>query len=162
MMLLGGGLGLIMAPATESIMGSLPTEKAGVGSAVNDTTRQLGGTLGVAVIGSLFASAYGDKLTAGIRGLLPERAVTAARSSIGAAYAVADAGPVDARPVIRKVAADAFLSGFARGALVTSAVALVGSLVALAFLPAGSTTTDSASETDASPTTRATIVAAAR
>ena len=63
MVLLGGGLGLIMAPATESIMGSLPTEKAGVGSAVNDTTRQLGGTLGVAVVGSLFASAYGTKVT---------------------------------------------------------------------------------------------------
>ncbi len=101
MVLLGGGLGLIMAPATESIMGSLPTEKAGVGSAVNDTTRQLGGTLGVAVIGSLFASAYGDKLTAGLRGLLPERAVTAARSSIRAAYAVADAAPASARPMIR-------------------------------------------------------------
>ena len=152
MVLLGGGLGLIMAPATESIMGSLPTEKAGVGSAVNDTTRQLGGTLGVAVIGSLFASAYGDKLTSGLRGLLPERAVTAARSSIGAAYAVADAAPAEARPMIRKVASDAFLSGFARGAIVTSGVALVGSFVALAFLPARSTTAEAADQPDVRPT----------
>ncbi len=135
MILLGGGLGLIMAPATESIMGSLPTEKAGVGSAVNDTTRQLGGTLGVAVIGSLFASAYGDKLSAGLRGLLPERAVAAARSSIGAAYAVADSAPAEARPMIRRVASDAFLTGFSRGAIVTAGVAIVGSIIALAFLP---------------------------
>jgi EmrB/QacA subfamily drug resistance transporter len=162
MVLLGGGLGLIMAPATESIMGSLPTEKAGVGSAVNDTTRQLGGTLGVAVIGSLFASAYGDKLTAGLQGLLPERAVTAARSSIGAAYAVADAAPPDARPLIRRVASDAFLSGFARGAIVTSGVALVGSFVALAFLPARSTATEAVNEADVSSTTLATSVGAAR
>jgi EmrB/QacA subfamily drug resistance transporter len=162
MVLLGGGLGLIMAPATESIMGSLPTEKAGVGSAVNDTTRQLGGTLGVAVIGSLFASAYGDKLTAGLRGLLPERAVTAARSSIGAAYAVADAAPPDARPLIRRVASDAFLSGFARGAIVTSGVALVGSIVALAFLPARATATGTANELDVCSAMLSTPVGAAR
>ena len=46
-------MGLTMAPATESVMGSLPREKAGVGSAVNDTTRQMGGALGVAIIGSV-------------------------------------------------------------------------------------------------------------
>ncbi|MGZ4767561.1 MAG: DHA2 family efflux MFS transporter permease subunit [Ilumatobacteraceae bacterium] len=138
MILLGGGLGLIMAPATESIMGSLPAEKAGVGSAVNDTTRQLGGTLGVAVVGSLFASAYGEKVTSALRGILPSPAVRAARSSIGAAYAVADAAPAGARPLIRSAASDAFLAGFARGAIVTGAVAALGSVIALAFLPARS------------------------
>src|ERR1700741_3758189 len=54
----GVGMGLTSAPATESIMGSLPPGKAGVGSAVNDTTRQTGGALGVAVLGSIFASRY--------------------------------------------------------------------------------------------------------
>ncbi|MGH9205581.1 MAG: MFS transporter, partial [Acidimicrobiales bacterium] len=58
MVLLGGGLGLTTAPATEAIMGSLSADKAGVGSAVNDTTRELGGTLGVAIVGSVFASLY--------------------------------------------------------------------------------------------------------
>ena len=58
MFFMGGGLGLVNAPATEAIMGSLPPAKAGVGSAVNDTARELGGTLGVAIIGSLFASVY--------------------------------------------------------------------------------------------------------
>ena len=56
MLLLGVGLGFTTAPATESIMGSVSAEKAGIGSAVNDTTRELGGTLGVAVIGSVFNS----------------------------------------------------------------------------------------------------------
>ena len=58
MCLMAVGMGLTMAPATESVMGSLPREKAGVGSAVNDTTRQVGGALGVAVIGSIVASVY--------------------------------------------------------------------------------------------------------
>ena len=58
MCLMSVGMGLTMAPATESVMGSLPREKAGVGSAVNDTTRQMGGALGVAIIGSIVASVY--------------------------------------------------------------------------------------------------------
>ncbi|MGA7282817.1 MAG: MFS transporter, partial [Acidimicrobiia bacterium] len=56
--LLGAGMGTAMAPATDSIMGSLPLAKAGVGSAMNDTTRQIGGALGVAILGSVLASAY--------------------------------------------------------------------------------------------------------
>jgi hypothetical protein len=58
MVLLGGGLGSTTAPATEAIMGRLSADKAGVRSAVNDTTRELAGTLGVAIVGSLFASVF--------------------------------------------------------------------------------------------------------
>ena len=65
-MLLGLGMANVMAPCTDSIMGSLPRAKAGVGSAVNDTTRQMGGAVGVAVFGSLmashFTSSIADKL----------------------------------------------------------------------------------------------------
>ena len=61
---MGAGMGLAMAPATESVMGSLPKEKAGVGSAMSDTTRELGGTLGVAVGGSALAAVYASKLDA--------------------------------------------------------------------------------------------------
>ena len=80
------GMGLTMAPATESVMGSLPRDKAGVGSAVNDTTRQVGGALGVAVIGSLVASVYASRVddaaaVAGLTGPALERA----RSSLGGA-----------------------------------------------------------------------------
>ena len=57
--ILGAGMGTAMAPATDSIMGSLPLAKAGVGSAMNDTTRQIGGALGVAILGSILASSYG-------------------------------------------------------------------------------------------------------
>src|SRR4029079_1332285 len=62
MMLMAFGMSLTMAPATESIMSSLPLGKAGVGSAVNDTTRQVGGALGVAIIGSVLSSIYASKV----------------------------------------------------------------------------------------------------
>src|SRR6266540_2491947 len=63
MVLLGAGIGLTSSPATESIMGAVSSARAGVGSAVNDATRILGGTLGVAVIGSIYASLYSSGLS---------------------------------------------------------------------------------------------------
>ncbi len=67
-MVLAAGMANVMAPATESIMGSLPRAKAGVGSAVNDTTRQMGGALGVALLGSLLASVYRHDMQAELNG----------------------------------------------------------------------------------------------
>ena len=66
MVLGGSSVGLISAPATEAIMGVVPTAKAGIGSAVNDATRLLGSTLGVAIIGSVYASIYTSRLTAAL------------------------------------------------------------------------------------------------
>src|SRR5213076_1125122 len=71
MLLAGGGLGLITAPATEAVMGAVPIEKAGVGSAVNDATRLFGAALGVAVIGSVAASLYSNRLGTTIPSGLP-------------------------------------------------------------------------------------------
>src|SRR5215216_3329760 len=88
--LLGIGMGLTVAPATESIMGSLPLAKAGVGSAMNDTTRQVGGALGVAVLGSVLASGYGAAIGPALHDTLPPLAQAAA-DSIGAA--ATQAGP---------------------------------------------------------------------
>lgn len=142
--LLGLGIALAMAPATESIMGSLPREKAGVGSAMNDTTRQVGGALGVAVIGSVFASQYAPALTANLTGIpLPGAALDTATDSIGGAFAVAaraggNPNTIDT-PIgvsIADAARDAFSSSMGRGLLVSAAIALVGALVALVFLPA--------------------------
>ncbi len=141
MFFMAGGLGMVTAPATESIMGSLPPEKAGVGSAVNDTTRELGGTLGVAIVGSLFSSAYSGKigdLLATFR--LPPDAVAAARESVGAAVQVAQQageqqGPGAGSAV--KAAVDvAFMDGFRIGSFVAAGVVLIGAALAAAFLPA--------------------------
>ena len=90
MVLLGIGLGSTTAPATESIMGSLDTHKAGVGSAVNDTTRELGGALGVAVLGSVLASVYASHLHDATAKLAPPLAA-AASASLGAALRITEA-----------------------------------------------------------------------
>src|SRR5205823_9863836 len=98
LVVMSAGIVCTMVPATDSIMGSLPREKAGVGSAVNDTTRQVGGALGVAVLGSLLASAYRSQLTSRIRGThLGATQLASARASVGGAIetgnrAVAAAG----------------------------------------------------------------------
>lgn len=81
------GMGFSMAPATEAVMGAIPRAKAGVGSAMNDTTRQIGGALGVAIIGSIMSSAYRADVTDATAGL-PAEAAGAATDSLGAALAV--------------------------------------------------------------------------
>src|ERR1700722_14634594 len=89
MVVLGTGMGLTSAPATEAIMGVVPTAKAGVGSAVNDATRLLGGTLGVAVIGSVFASLYASRLATALPSGLPSALARTAHASVGAALTAA-------------------------------------------------------------------------
>ena len=86
--MMGVGMSLAMSPATESIMGSLPKAKAGIGSAMNDVVREVGGTLGVAVLGSVLASSYGNGMDGAVRGL-PHDAAEAASDSVGGAHDVA-------------------------------------------------------------------------
>jgi EmrB/QacA subfamily drug resistance transporter len=137
MMLMAGGMGLVMAPATESIMGSLPRAKAGVGSAVNDTTRQVGGALGVAIIGSVLASVYQGRVASAIAGRgLPRPVADQVGSSLGGAIAVAQTvgGPTGA--LIEASAKSAFVAGFHEAVLVGAAAAFLGSVIAARFLPA--------------------------
>jgi EmrB/QacA subfamily drug resistance transporter len=135
---MGGGLGLVTAPATDSIMGSLPPEHAGVGSAVNDTTRELGGTLGVAVVGSVFASLYGSQLADKLAGLpIPAFALDRAKESIGAAFVVAQRAPTPAgTTAIVDASRSAFMSGFHAGSVAAGAVAATTAIAAWFLLPA--------------------------
>ena len=114
-------------------MGTLPPAKAGVGSAVNDTTRELGGTLGVAVVGSVYASLYGPQAVEGLAGQ-PEQVVAAAEQSMGAAVVLAEQLPNGAE--VLAVAQDAFLAGFGAGSLVAAAATAAGAIMALIWLPA--------------------------
>lgn len=131
MVLMGLGLGLITTPATESIMQVLPPARAGVGSAVNDATRELGGTLGVAVVGSLFSSLYGARLAGLLDGRVDPATLEQMRDSVGFTDAVA------ARvPGITEAMEVAFMDGLSRGCLVVGLLCLAGSAVAWAVLPA--------------------------
>jgi EmrB/QacA subfamily drug resistance transporter len=139
MVLMGFGLGSAAAPATDSILASLPREKAGVGSAVNDTTREVGGTLGVAVLGSIMASVYGGRILDALSGTpLPAGLRAAAGDSLAAALQIAGGVGGAAGRGIALAAQDAFVQAFQIGSVVTGAVALVGAVIALLFLPARS------------------------
>lgn len=135
MVLLGLGMGFTSAPATESIMGAVQADQAGVGSAVNDATREVGGTLGVAVIGSVFASLYASRVD-DVRTSLPPGARERAAESIGAASAVAARLPGGAGDALRAASRSGFFDGLQAGCLVASGVALVGAVVVARALPA--------------------------
>jgi EmrB/QacA subfamily drug resistance transporter len=152
MVVLGTGMGLTSAPATEAIMGVVPKAKSGVGSAVNDATRLLGGTLGVAVIGSVYASLYASRLTSALPRGLPTTVARAAHGSVGAALTVAGhlvhAGHPALAAAIHTAATSAFFHGFHAANYVAAGVAAAGALIALALLPAHPTVSaDDAPET---------------
>ena len=138
------GMALVMAPATDSVMGSLPLAKAGVGSAVNDTTRQVGGALGVAIIGSVVSSVYGSKVGEFFVGKpAPKAAVDAAKNSLGGAIAVAQNVGKSAIPGAKQLseslvrtANTAFVDAFHWGAIVGACVLALGALIVVLFLPA--------------------------
>ena len=132
---MGAGIGLAMAPATESIMGSLPRAKAGVGSAMNDVVREVGGTLGVAVLGSALASAYAGGMGAATSGLSGD-AAAAASDSVGAAHEVgAQMGGSSGAELIA-AANQAFVDAMSTTAGIAAAIAIAGALIAALFLPA--------------------------
>ncbi len=135
MAVMAAGMGLVMGPATESVMGSLPPEKAGVGSAMNDTTRELGGALGVAVIGSIVSSVYKDQLGHQLAGL-PAQAAATAKESLGAALQVAGQSGGSRGAILAHAARTSFVDGLGTGLRLGAGVALVAAAIAFVFLPA--------------------------
>jgi EmrB/QacA subfamily drug resistance transporter len=137
MFFLAIGMGMVMAPATESIMGSLPRNKAGVGSAMNDTTRQMGGALGVAVIGSVLASAYRPGVASKLAALhAPVTVISTARDSIGGAVDAAGSLPEPLRTAVVAASRGEFVSAFHTALIVATVVLLVAAAVVFALLPA--------------------------
>jgi EmrB/QacA subfamily drug resistance transporter len=129
----GAGMANVVPPTTESIMSTLPREKAGVGSAVSNTVRQVAAALGIAVLGSVLAGVYRGEVGPATAAL-PEPARDAARESISGAYGVADqAGP--AGGAVISAANDAFVTAMHASAAVGAVVALLGVLVAARWLP---------------------------
>jgi EmrB/QacA subfamily drug resistance transporter len=137
-MLMGAGMANVIAPCTDSIMGSLPRNKAGVGSAVNDTTRQMGGAIGVAVFGSLMASHFTSKVADGLAGAVPAQIIGQVGDNIGQAVGVATEVPA-AQPYstqILGVSKDAFVGGLHTVGLVAAGITLLAALFVAVFLPA--------------------------
>jgi EmrB/QacA subfamily drug resistance transporter len=152
MILMAAGLALTASPATEAIMGALPPGKAGAGSAVNDTTRELGGTLGVAIVGSVMSSAYGSHVLAALTRLgAPVAVISAARQSVVAGLDVAAHLPPGLRDAAAAAARQAFMDGLRAGSLVAAAATTVAALATLAFLPAHARQPSDAAQPEATP-----------
>ncbi|MCT9114208.1 MFS transporter [Streptomyces mirabilis] len=131
--LMGTGMAHVMPPATVMIMSSLPRERAGSGSAVNNTFRQVGGAMGVAVLGSLLSTTYRNGID-GHLGVLPASDRHAAGESVQATLTVAEKLGPAGRALVRP-AHDAFIHAMHITAAGSASVALVGAVVVLVFLP---------------------------
>jgi DHA2 family multidrug resistance protein-like MFS transporter len=131
--ILGAGLANVMPPTTESIMSALPREKAGVGSAVSNTVRQVASALGVAVLGSVVSAVYREQVAAAAAAL-PAPVRSAAEESISGAYA-ASAGLGRGGAALIAPANEAYVAAMHWAAGVGTAVAVLGIAVVLAWLP---------------------------
>ena len=130
------GLSSITAPTTEAVMGSVPDEQRGAAAGVNNTTRELGGTLGVAVFGSLFASAYAPRVMSAFKPLpIPAGPKAEAHQSVAAALAVVKQAPHSVQPYLEHIAFAAFHSGLQTACLAGAGVAVVGALTVFRLLP---------------------------
>jgi MFS family permease len=137
----GLGMGAVMAPATESIMSVVPREKAGAGAAVNNSVRQVGGALGVAILGSVLAAAYSAHLGAAID-VLPagaraeaSQSIVATLQAVGQVQAGGDEDAARAAAALVVPARQAFVSAMHVTAVFTAGAAIVAALVVLKWLP---------------------------
>jgi EmrB/QacA subfamily drug resistance transporter len=125
----------VMAPSADAILGAVPEERAGIGSAVNVLAGQMAGALGVAVVGSVMNSVYSDRMADAVAQLPPQAAGPAA-DSVGAALAIAAQLPGAVGQALASAARSGFVDALANGAVVAAAVIVVGALVVLRFMPA--------------------------
>ncbi len=131
-------MGLTMTPMTELIMSSVPRDKAGVGSAMNDTTREVGTTLGVAVLGSILSSGYTSRI-GGLTDGLPAEAQQAVEGSLAGALGTANhlaatGNPGQAEQIVN-VAKDAWAHGLQLSMAIGAGIVLVAAVICAKYLP---------------------------
>ena len=139
MVVLALGFSLVNAPSTASLMGTLRPDQIGAGAAVNETTRELAGTMGVAVVGSVFASIFGPSVRAALTPYLSHGLTRSqlhgAVSSTHAAQATVAHFPVALRPALNTQVTNAFMEGLHRGCFVAAGAAFVATIFVLTQLP---------------------------
>ena len=134
--ILGLGLGTAMSPTVDALLGSIPREKSGVSSAAQQTSIQLGGTLGVAMLGSVLYSTYADSVEGSVSGLpIPEAARGAITDSLAAAIQVAQQVGGPAGGQLAEAAREAFVEGMGVATLTAVGLMLAAAMVAAITLP---------------------------
>ena len=136
MLLIGVGAGLLLPTATNSVVGSVPQGDSGIGSATNTVALQVGGALGVAVIGSAMLTRYQSHMTAALTGRhVPTAATHTIIGSLGGALTAAGSVGGTTGAVLARAARAAFMSGMQISMAVGALVALAGALLVLTRLP---------------------------
>jgi EmrB/QacA subfamily drug resistance transporter len=134
--IMGAGMGMVMAPASTTIMTTVPAHQAGAGSATNDTIREVGGALGIAVVGSLAAAVYRSRLThVLVAQHAPGLVVHVATGSVAAADITGRQVGGAAGSELMAAAHSAFVNAMAMGVRVAAGVALVSAVAAIFALP---------------------------
>jgi MFS-type transporter involved in bile tolerance (Atg22 family) len=127
------GMALTMTPATTMMMSAVPRNRAGMGSAMNDTTRELGGALGIAVLGSVLGSVYSEEVIRGL-GRLPAEAREVAENSLAGALAIAEKlGPMGT-PLV-DAAKEAWMNGLSEAMLIAAGIVAVAAVASAIWLP---------------------------
>ena len=129
------GMGFAMAPASTAIVSSLPMSKAGVASAVNDVTREVGGALGIAVLGTVLTSRFTSLMDDRIPTAAPDQVRVGARSSVSAAIAIADKVPPQFADALRDGAKSAFSDAMNTAFVISAVLLLVMAVVASRAVP---------------------------
>jgi EmrB/QacA subfamily drug resistance transporter len=132
MVVMAVGMALAMSPTTGLLMSAVPRNRAGMGSAMNDTTRELGGALGIAVLGSVMASNYASHVAGAVTGL-PAQAAAAVKSSLAGALTVAGQ---TGNGALAATAKSAYMSGQTVAMIVGAVIILAAAALAFLGLPA--------------------------
>lgn len=127
------GMALAMTPSTNLLMSAVPKNRAGMGSATNDTTRELGGALGIAVLGAILSSIYADEIIANLQGL-PQQVIETAESSLAGALAVGEQMGVAGLPII-EAAKVAWMNGLSQSMVVAAILVAIAAIIAAVWLP---------------------------
>ncbi len=129
----GGGLGL---PAlTDTVMAAVPESDAGIGSAVNDVSRELGGALGVAIVGSVVSSLYRGNVDAALAGAVPADLVELARQGVGVAAIAARDLPAETATALVSATNTAFVEAMTDGFRISAAILVTAVVIAFTLIP---------------------------
>lgn len=133
MLVMMTGMSLTTTPATNMLMSAIPRNRAGMGSAMNDTTRELGGALGIAVLGSVLGSTYSSKIADAVSSL-PQQAQDIASNSLAGALTIAEQGGAMG-DILADAAKSAWMTGMSRAMLIAAVIVALAALSAAIWLP---------------------------
>ena len=139
LMSFGFGGGMALAPLTDTVMAAVPTNDAGIGSAVNDVSRELGAALGIAIVGSLVSSLVSSLYSANVQdslsGVVDPEIVETASEGIGVAAVAAGSLPADIAATVVAATNTAFVDAFTTGLVISAGFMAAATLAALLLLP---------------------------